>query len=170
MYLENNEIKQYPVKIAIAWILVVMWMAVIFAFSHQSGEASSSVSRELATVLLRLTGTTGDSALLSAVEVVLRKIAHGFIFFVLGLLVSYAFETVRIKEFANAGLTLAVCMLYAVSDELHQEFVPGRVGTLTDFLIDTLGIVIAIVLYQVIRTVLELRAELMVQRQEDLRL
>jgi len=36
--------------------------------------------------------------------------------------------------------------LYALSDELHQSFVPGREGKFVDTLIDLLGITIAILL------------------------
>ena len=170
MYLENNEVKKYPVKIIIAWSLVVIWMAVIFAFSHQSSEVSGGLSSRLAEFILQLFGRPADAAAVSIADNVIRNISHGFVFFVLGLLVSYAFETVNVHEFANAGLAFIVSSIYAVSDEVHQIFIPGRAGQLTDFLVDALGIVIAIVVYQLIKTMLDMRAELAVKRQEDLRL
>ena len=34
------------------------------------------------------------------------------------------------------------CALFAVSDEWHQTFVPDRMGTITDVLIDCLGVLI----------------------------
>jgi VanZ like family len=37
------------------------------------------------------------------------------------------------------ALALAFCLLYAISDEYHQTFVPGRGGTWVDVAIDTLG-------------------------------
>lgn len=170
MYLENNEVKKYPVKIILAWSMVVIWMAVIFVFSHQSSEVSGGFSASLAEFFLRLFGMAADEAAVSLADNVIRNIAHGFIFFVLGLFVSYAFETVNIREFANAGLTFIVSSIYAVSDEVHQIFIPGRAGQLIDFLIDALGIVIAIIVYQLIKTIIDMRAELAVKRQEDLRL
>ena len=36
-------------------------------------------------------------------------------------------------------ITIAICFLYAVSDEIHQYFVPGRACRLFDVLIDTSG-------------------------------
>jgi VanZ family protein len=40
---------------------------------------------------------------------------------------------------SNIALALALCVLFAMSDEYHQTFVPGRGGTLTDVAIDALG-------------------------------
>lgn len=170
MYLENNEVKKYPVRIFISWFMVLIWMAVIFAFSHQSSDVSGGFSTQMAEFFLRLFGRPLDTASVSLAESLIRNLAHGFVFFVLGLFVSYAFETVNIREFINAGLAILVSAIYAVSDELHQVFVPGRAGQLTDFLIDLLGIVLAVVIYQAIKTVIDMRAELAVKRQEDLRL
>ena len=47
---------------------------------------------------------------------------------------------------ARALLTLAICFLYAVSDEVHQVFVPGRAGRISDVMIDTSGAVLGILL------------------------
>ena len=38
-----------------------------------------------------------------------------------------------------AGLAFALAGLYAVSDEFHQWFVPGRTAAATDGLIDVFG-------------------------------
>ncbi len=39
----------------------------------------------------------------------------------------------------NIVLSLVACLLFAISDEYHQTFVPGRNGTWTDVVIDGLG-------------------------------
>lgn len=36
-------------------------------------------------------------------------------------------------------VALLLCIMYAVSDEIHQLFVPGRDGNIKDVLIDTAG-------------------------------
>jgi len=43
----------------------------------------------------------------------------------------------------NVALTLAFSLLFAVSDEYHQTFVPRRGGTATDVVIDGLGASVA---------------------------
>ena len=39
----------------------------------------------------------------------------------------------------EAGLALAIVLLYAASDELHQVFVPGRTGQFSDVVVDVAG-------------------------------
>lgn len=170
MYIENNEVKRYPISAIIAWILTVLWMAVIFLLSHQDNVSSSGLSGQLVAVLMRITGGQLEGPQLVRFESVIRVLAHGFVFFVLGLLVSYAFETINIRELPNAALTFIISALYAASDELHQLFIPGRAGELKDFLIDCAGIVLAIIIYQVVRTISDLRSELEVGSQDELRL
>ena len=46
----------------------------------------------------------------------------------------------------TAAIALSVGFLYAVSDEVHQIFVPGRAGQLRDVLIDTTGVLLGIFL------------------------
>lgn len=40
------------------------------------------------------------------------------------------------------------CLLYALSDEFHQTFVPGRLFQIQDLLIDSAGIFTGILIYQ----------------------
>ncbi|MGV8147186.1 MAG: VanZ family protein [Alkaliphilus sp.] len=44
-------------------------------------------------------------------------------------------------------LTLLVCVLYAISDETHQIFVPGRSAQVSDILIDSVGAAVGILIY-----------------------
>ena len=43
----------------------------------------------------------------------------------------------------NLLYSIFFCVAYAVSDELHQAYVPGRVGTVGDVMIDSVGVIIA---------------------------
>jgi VanZ family protein len=45
----------------------------------------------------------------------------------------------------------AFCILYAVADELHQLFVPGRAASPVDVLIDTGGALLGILLFALLR-------------------
>jgi VanZ family protein len=65
----------------------------------------------------------------------LRKLAHAGEFAVLGALLARA-----LPELAALWLGIA----YAVADELHQTFVPGRAGTLLDVGIDSVGVLLGI--------------------------
>ena len=50
-------------------------------------------------------------------------------------------------------LTVGLCLLFAVLDEWHQSFVPGRVAALGDVLADAGGIALGIVLREGVRPV-----------------
>ncbi|MFW6134906.1 MAG: VanZ family protein [Elusimicrobiota bacterium] len=69
-------------------------------------------------------------------DIYLRKAAHITEYFILMVLVVMNFkknnEKARIISFLIAGL-------YAVGDEFHQKFVPGRVMALSDMVWDWIG-------------------------------
>lgn len=44
-------------------------------------------------------------------------------------------------------LALATCIVYAVSDEIHQLFVPGRGAQVKDVMIDSTGAFAGIIIY-----------------------
>lgn len=67
-----------------------------------------------------------------------RKIAHMGMFALLCLLWWRALRTVVPPEHALA-LALGLSILYAVTDEYHQSFVPGRHGSPLDVAIDAVG-------------------------------
>ena len=72
-------------------------------------------------------------------DTVLRKLAHMAGFGVLWLLWLRALR----RPVVAAGITLA----YAASDEWHQSFVAGRVGSPLDWAIDAAGVAIAVALW-----------------------
>ena len=104
------------------WLPVLVWAAVIFSFSSIP---------DLGTGL----GTW---------DLVLRKLAHTAEYAILGALL--------VRATGRAGLALAIGILYAASDEVHQLFVPGRHGSPIDVAIDAVGVAIGIVLWQTVRT------------------
>ena len=104
------------------WLPVLVWAAVIFSFSSIP---------DLGTGL----GTW---------DLVLRKLAHTAEYAILGALL--------VRATGRSGLALAIGTLYAVSDEVHQLFVPGRHGSPIDVAIDAVGVAIGIVLWQTVRT------------------
>ncbi len=71
-----------------------------------------------------------------------RKLAHVGEFAVLGFLLARALA--RVPAFL-------VGLAYAVSDELHQAFVPGRQGSARDVAIDALGVLIGVLVYRRLR-------------------
>ena len=50
------------------------------------------------------------------------------------------------------NLTVLVAYLYALSDEFHQRFTPGRTSKFTDTLIDLLGITLGLIFIKIFLT------------------
>ena len=74
--------------------------------------------------------------------------AHIFLYFVLAILVhtSLRYFLPKRKDFLMLD-TVVFCLLYGVSDEFHQSFVPGRTVSATDLLADVLGASLAVTLW-----------------------
>ena len=126
-----------------AYIWLVLWMTVIFLFSSQVGEDSSALSGRLVAVLVWL-GIGEGTFLYENLGLFVRKGAHVTEFLVLFLLAVNAFK----NDVADRKKLLAAAFLftvgYAVTDEVHQSFVPGRAGVPTDVLIDSIGPILGV--------------------------
>lgn len=81
------------------------------------------------------------------IETPIRKCAHFFEYTVLGIL-SY-------MSFTSYPVALTFSSIYAVSDEIHQMFVPGRSCELRDMIIDIGGVLLGLLLTFFFRNLLE---------------
>jgi VanZ family protein len=131
--------KRYYIGIAKTWFPVAAWAIVIFVFStdHFSSFNTSSILAPLLSWLL-----SGISALeIDDVHVATRKLAHWSEYLVFAVLLLRALknDASRRCELRHAGWTLALVLLYALSDELHQTFVPTRTASIRDVMINVLG-------------------------------
>ena len=117
-------------------------MIVIFIFSHQphSGSITYHVIEEFFPALR-------GSFLIDIFNFIIRKSAHFIEYFVLCFLM-YSF----LKEYSFSGKKLCFfsvifCFLYALTDEFHQAFVPGRTATIRDCFVDLTGSLFFILIY-----------------------
>jgi VanZ family protein len=74
---------------------------------------------------------------LGLLDTILRKLAHMAEF---GLLWWLWWRALGIP---NPGPAIAITLLYAASDEIHQHFVAGRHGSMLDWCIDAAGVGLA---------------------------
>lgn len=138
----------------LAWTIVFVWMGVIFFLSHQSGEASSQLSSGLfslvkGAVIQIFPFLTID---LHNLHFFLRKFAHFFAYFLLGVFIIHAVLIDRIYSFRMAFYVLLFTVFYAITDEIHQIFIPGRSGEVRDVIIDSSGSAIGIFMYCSLRS------------------
>ncbi len=108
-------------EIITAYLPPFLWAFIIFLFSSQSSLPGFEQS---------------------VFDFLLKKSAHIFVYLVLYFLVFKAANTTIKKQHTKIVLILPIliCFTYAVSDELHQSFVPGRFATFRDIGFDMLGV------------------------------
>ncbi|MBU1088786.1 VanZ family protein [Patescibacteria group bacterium] len=102
----------------------ILWMLVIFFLSSRSntGIGGSRTNRFL-----------------------IHKTLHLIEYAILAITFHFAFFKTKIFPQVQKYSILA-SYLYAITDELHQHFIPGRDGKITDTFIDLLGILIGLFL------------------------
>jgi VanZ family protein len=57
----------------------------------------------------------------------------------------------RALGYGDRALPALIAIGYAITDELHQSFVHGRVGSPVDVLIDATGVLVAMLAAQAVR-------------------
>jgi VanZ family protein len=127
------------------WIPVVFWAGFIFYFSTDTF-SSAKTSAVYEGLISRLIPSITPQQI-AAVGLVVRKLGHWIEYFILAVLLVRAIDggPRRSWNWRSAFWTLALVLLYAASDELHQAFVPSRSALFADVLIDFLGGVFGVV-------------------------
>lgn len=143
-----SEKKSIRIKQYLAWLPACMLAAVIFWFSAQPAEVSTEMSDGVTKALLRAAEAAGllklspekGYRLCELLSFPIRKTAHITEYIVLHGTVLYALyrwnQRGRTWTFRAAAITIG----YACTDELHQLFVSGRAGRVTDVMIDSIGV------------------------------
>lgn len=89
---------------------------------------------------------------LQNINIILRKGAHLFEFLILAILVAWVMVSYEITGRRAVVYVLFIVLLYAVSDEFHQLFVPGRTARVQDILIDFIGGIIGTVIFYTLKS------------------
>jgi VanZ family protein len=123
------------------WLPVVLWMSVIFSASTGLG-APANTSKYFRPVIYWLFPNMPEETY-EEVHFCFRKTAHFVEYAILGILVWRAVHSEpALASFSlrrKGCLVVLACMLYASTDEFHQEFVPTREPAIHDVMLDTFG-------------------------------
>jgi VanZ family protein len=132
-----------------SWSAVILWMGLIFYLSHQPATESNQLSKGITEVIVKEVEKVAPNAEfdIRGFNHIVRKNAHFFAYLVLAVLVINAFRRSGIYGYRSVGIALLICVLYAISDEVHQLFVPGRGSQAKDVFIDSAGVSIGIGVY-----------------------
>jgi VanZ family protein len=133
------------------WMLAaIVWMASIFLVTqlpYFTGENTSKVIQKAAVTETHSTNAQSvDPVNINELNLIIRKITHVIVF---GILAFLLYKTLAAYPFSYI-LSWILTVIYAVSDEWHQSFMPGRVAAYQDVLFDSLGAFFALFLIYII--------------------
>lgn len=135
------------------WAITFGLMYLIFAQSAKTAVQSTEVSSSFITATLSFLfkdfkemSIEEQLIIVKSLTRLVRKLAHFTVYFCLGATSFSALCTYDLKRYTKMFTAFGISFYYAVSDEIHQIFVPGRAGRVGDVLIDSLGTVCGIAL------------------------
>ena len=128
-------------------LLVILCMFTIFLFSCENAEKSTERTENFINNVINVSSGENTITSVSSSKIgdenilftLVRKSAHFFEFFLLGFLVVNLIKDYKKLNIKIILLCILFCLLYAVSDEIHQYFVDGRSCEIMDVFIDTVG-------------------------------
>ena len=138
-------------------VLTVMCMMCIFLLSSQTAAESDSMSVALTQKLIDIAGRISVPGTQAFVKKYIfnnavRNYAHFAMFFLFGLVsAGAAFSVMKDRYVLPWACSLAFCAVWAVLDEVHQMFVPGRGCEMKDMKTDFAGILISTLLFTAVR-------------------
>lgn len=137
----------------LSWLMVILWMGLIFYLSHQPATESDQLSGGVVDLVIQTFERVLPLIHLDwpGFHHIVRKSAHLIAYLILGILVLHALRQVKLLSWHSVIGALIICVCYAISDEIHQLFIPGRSGEVKDVLIDSVGAIIGVGLYEGLR-------------------
>jgi len=146
-------------RVIITWAITLAWAGNITFLS--TGSFGGSVTGWLLQDLLSSLHIHLASPAFEIAHLLIRKLAHLTEYGMFGLLLYHSFSA-RAPEKWNARSAagaVIVAGLFSLTDEYHQSFVPGRVASIVDCGIDTLGALLGMVVLYAGRRIQSLRTK-----------
>lgn len=137
-----------------AWLPAIIMAVIISSFSGQESDQSQGLSDRVAGYIIDAADAAGiidaggenRTAYVEKLQFPIRKGAHMTEYALFTCTVLFGFYVNGLRSARLYLMAILVTFIYALSDEIHQLFVPGRSGQFADVLIDTSGGLIAILL------------------------
>ena len=121
------------------WAPVAIWMMLIFIFSTDWFAAPNTSTFFVPLLSWLIPGGAPES--IQIIHAALRKFGHWTEYFILANLLTAACQDQWPKQNRQRRFTASVlvAILYAITDEWHQSFVPSRSASVIDVIIDACG-------------------------------
>ena len=159
-----------PIRPIVQALPILLLLAVIFGFSAEEGPESGAMSTLITTQIVHVADAIfpGDISAQQQMEIIenlnplIRKLAHMSEYAVLAGAFFYFYRERKLRRRLVFILSLISTVIVAVSDEIHQLYVPGRDGALRDVGFDILGAAILLIIVYLLtpRTNKEMKREL----------
>ena len=143
-YKKNKENSSYWIITYIVFLIIIM--AFIFIQSAFPATVSREESRVVVKFLRDLFGWSPDNA-----AFIVRKIGHFLEYLVMGLALGLAAGNVRKRRQLAYWISWIGGTLFAVTDEIHQYFVPGRSCEFRDVVIDSCGVALGVIVIRLLK-------------------
>lgn len=137
--------KGRKIYITLSAVTLLAVLTIIFVLSAQNGQDSSSTSGWVVEFLTAVFGTMPK-------ENTIRTLAHFCEFAGLGFIFSNFIFSLKYKT--KPILSFLLSSVYALTDEIHQYFVPERACQFTDWFVDTCGVVLGVAVFCILITII----------------
>jgi VanZ family protein len=139
-------------EIALAWLWVVVWIAVVQTFATDSFSASETSN--IIGPLLRWLFPDAEATWIANVHFAIRKVSHFVVYAILALLALHALRLAFDRSPAwLAAASLALTLVVASIDEGRQIAARSRTGALSDVVLDMSGAASALLLVGAVRRI-----------------
>jgi VanZ family protein len=127
------------------WLPPLAWTALIWSVSSDLGSADHSAG-PFAWILTALF-PWATPAQIDLAHAAVRKLGHMVEYAILAALWFRALYVARRLPFTTSALVaLAISVAWAITDEVHQSFVPSRTASALDVIVDSSGATLCLLL------------------------
>ena len=131
-------------------IMLLIAFYIIFNFSAQNGIESGNLSKKVTTFIVEMFSKVKNMDVnlklhyIEKLHPIIRKLAHFSIYTLVGFSVMGFMCTFDIKNRFKLVVSILIGITYAITDEFHQSFTPGRGPSVRDVCIDSAGVLTGI--------------------------
>ena len=141
----------------ILFFIIFAWLSVIFVFSNQPFNESNSKSKVIIKNVVRIVYKISKKEvseerldhIVLRLNKPLRKSMHMIEYCILTLMLLVTLKVMKVGNNELYLYAIFFCFTAACWDEIHQLYVPGRTGQFSDAIVDTIGGIIALIIYKI---------------------
>lgn len=113
-------------------VLLIMWMIIMFILSGQEAEQSNNTSGIVTNSIIKIIQSISNIQIedmqntKDLIIFIVRKLAHVISYFIGGILAYFTYNSFKKVNKKDLKYIILFMLVYAISDEFHQYFVPRK--------------------------------------------